>query len=361
MAEGAEKDSKTEEATGRRLEQARAEGDVAKSPELVQAASLLAAFGVLVGMGGYLAQNLAVKLTPFLAHPDSIAVDGQGGVGVARYAIMAALPAIGAVMGAALISGIAGNVLQTGFLFIPSKLAPDLQRLNLLSGLQRMVSLDGLVQFLRSAAKVLATGAIAYWILRPRAREFSQLSTMDPMAILPYAIDMAKSLVLAVMVFTVGLAGIDYIWQRQRFAQKMRMTKEEVKEDFKQTDGDPHVKARQRQIRMERSRRRMMQEVPNATVVVMNPTHFAVALRYAPGETPAPQCVAKGVDSLALKIREVAEEAGVPVIEDPPLARALYATVEVDQTIPQQHYEAVAKIIGFIMSAAKSPKRARQL
>ena len=112
------------------------------------------------------------------------------------------------------------------------------------------------------------------------------------------------------------------------------MTKEEVKEDFRQSEGDPHVKARQRQIRMERARRRMIQQVPKATVVVMNPTHYAVALRYEQGETPAPQCVAKGVDAVALKIREVAEEAGVPVIEDPPLARALYATVEVDQIIP---------------------------
>src|SRR5579862_4567223 len=127
---------------------------------------------------------------------------------------------------------------------------------------------------------------------------------------------------------------------------RMRMTKEEVKEDFKQSEGDPHVKARQRQIRMERSRRRMIQQVPTATVVVVNPTHYAIALRYEQGETPAPQCVAKGVDAVALRIREVAEAAGVPVVEDPPLARALYQAVDVDQIIPTQHYEAVAKIIG---------------
>ena len=361
MAEDTENDSKTEEATSRRLEEARKQGDVAKSPELAQVAGLLGAFGVLVTLGGWLAQDLAGKLVPFFAHPDTIALDGQGGVGVARYAIMAALPAIGAVMGAALISGIAGNVLQTGLLFTPSKLAPDLSRLNLLKGLQRLFGIDGFVQFLRAAAKVLVTGAIAGMVLWPHAKEFGLLATLDPMAILPYAVDMAKSLFLAVMLFTAAVAGLDYIWQRIRFAQKMRMTKEEVKEDYKQTEGDPHVKARQRQIRAERSRRRMMQAVPNATVVVMNPTHYAVALRYAAGETPAPECVAKGVDSLALKIREVAEAAGVPVIEDPPLARALYAAVEVDEIIPEKHYEAVAKIIGFILSAAKSPKRARQL
>jgi flagellar biosynthetic protein FlhB len=164
---------------------------------------------------------------------------------------------------------------------------------------------------------------------------------------------------MAVIALLATGAALDFIWQRQRFMTRMKMTKEELKEDFKQSEGDPHVKARQRQIRMERARRRMIQQVPKATVVVMNPTHYAVALRYEQGETPAPQCVAKGMDVVALKIREVAAEAGVPIIEDAPLARALYANVEIDQIIPQQHYEAVAKIIGFILAGRR--QRARTL
>jgi flagellar biosynthetic protein FlhB len=140
--------------------------------------------------------------------------------------------------------------------------------------------------------------------------------------------------------------------------QRMRMSREEVKEDYKQSEGDPHIKAKLKQMRVERSKRRMIQAVPTATVVVMNPTHYAVALKYDASETPAPLCVAKGLDSLALKIREVAEEHRVPVIEDPPLARALYAAVEVDQAIPAQHYQAVARIIGFVLNAAK--RRARR-
>ena len=131
------------------------------------------------------------------------------------------------------------------------------------------------------------------------------------------------------------------------------MSREELKEEFRQSEGDPHIKARQKQIRNERARRRMIQAVPTATMVVMNPTHYAVALKYEAGETAAPMCVAKGMDSLALKLREVAEAAGVPVIEDPPLARALYATVEVDDMIPPAHYEAVAKLIGFILNAGR--------
>jgi len=163
-----------------------------------------------------------------------------------------------------------------------------------------------------------------------------------------------------VAALTLCVAGADWLIQRQRFMARMRMTREELKEDYKQSEGDPHVRARQKQIRHERARRRMMQAVPDATVVIMNPTHYAVALKYEQGEDGAPLCVAKGLDSLALKIREIAEEAGVPVIEDPPLARALYAAVEIDDMIPPAHYEAVAKIIGFIMAAGRrrSPVRA---
>ncbi len=176
---------------------------------------------------------------------------------------------------------------------------------------------------------------------------------------LTYSVDLGKSLMLAVIAL-LALGGVlDFLWQRQRFLTKMKMTKEEVKEEFKQSEGDPHVKARQRQLRLEKAKRRMIQQVPKATVVVVNPTHYAVALRYEQGQTPAPECVAKGVDAVALKIREVAEAAGVPVIEDPPLARALYGAVEVDQIIPQHHYEAVAKIIGFILAGRR--RRARTL
>ena len=170
---------------------------------------------------------------------------------------------------------------------------------------------------------------------------------------LPFCLNILKRLVFATTALLVAIAAGDWLWQRQRFMARMRMSREELKEDFRQSEGDPHIKARQKQIRNERARRRMIQAVPTATMVVMNPTHYAVALKYEAGETAAPMCVAKGMDSLALKIREVAEAAGVPVIEDPPLARALYATVEVDDMIPPAHYEAVAKLIGFILNAGR--------
>jgi flagellar biosynthetic protein FlhB len=194
---------------------------------------------------------------------------------------------------------------------------------------------------------------VAWIAVRPHLGEFQLAVGMDPMTMLPLAIVMLKALFIGVLALLAVVAGADWFWQRQRFLERMKMTKEEMKEDFRQSEGDPHVRARQRQIRYERAKRRMMQNVPKATVVVMNPTHYAVALRYEAGDTPAPLCVAKGLDDVAFRIRQVAEEHRIPVVEDPTLARALYATVEIDQVIPREHYEAVAKVISFVMKQAQ--------
>ncbi len=190
---------------------------------------------------------------------------------------------------------------------------------------------------------------IAWQATKAHAPEMVSLVRKAPLEMLVFGRELIISLFVAVLAFLGVGALVDWLWQRFRFTQRMRMSREELKEEYKQTEGDPHVKARLKQIRMERSRRRMMQAVPKATVVITNPTHFAVALRYVPGETPAPICVAKGVDATALKIREIAGEHDVPIVENPPLARALFATVDVDETIPQEHYMAVAQVVGFVM------------
>jgi flagellar biosynthetic protein FlhB len=345
--------SRTEEPTPRKLQQARERGEVVKTPDLASLASLTAAAGVAALAGGWLCRNLASALLPFLASPDTMSLEGGGGVHVAHMAIMAAAPVLGAVLLAACAAGIAGNVIQTGLVFSPERLAFDPSRLSLAKGFQRVFGLDGLAQFAKSLVKVALTGALAWWVMQPHLAELENLAGLEPVALLAFTADVLRRLVFAVAAFLLVVAGADWLWQRQRFMARMRMTKEELKEDFKQSEGDPHIKARQKQLRNERARRRMIQAVPEATVVVMNPTHYAVALKYDTEVAGAPLCVAKGLDSLALKIREVAEEAGVPVVEDPPLARALYATVEVDEVIPPAHYEAVAKIIGFILSAGR--------
>ena len=361
MSEAPDRESKTEEPTARKLEQAKQKGDGVKTMDLASFATLAASAGVILMAGGWLSRNMAQQLTPFLSHPEDMSLHAGGGVEVFRYALVAAAPALLIVMVATGLSGAAANLLQSGLRFTPEKLKPDWSKLSIAKGLVRIFGPDGLMQFVKSVVKVLVTGAIGYWLLKPYVSQFAQLAALDPIAMLPFSLDVLKRLVFAVCALTLSIAAADWLWQRQRFMTRMRMTREEVKEDYKQSEGDPHVRARQKQIRYERARRRMMAAVPTATVVVMNPTHYAVALKYEQGEDAAPLCVAKGLDSLALKIRAVAEEAGVPVIEDAPLARALYAAVDIDEMIPPAHYEAVAKIIGFILGAGRRRATAKPL
>jgi flagellar biosynthesis protein FlhB len=354
MAEENDGASKTEEPTPRKLEQARAQGDVAKTQDLPSLLTFAAAASVIAVMGGWMSRNLAAAMVPFLADAGEITVTGESAAQIGRRALEASAPIILVVVLAAAVAGVAGHLVQTGLMFTPDKLKMDFKKVSPLGGLKRIFGIDGLMNFVKSLAKVTATAAIAWWVLKPHLKEMENLAALEVAAILPLTADILRRLAFAIMGLLLVISGADWFWQKQRFMTRMRMSKEELKEDFKQSEGDPHVKARQKQIRQTRARQRMMQAVPGATVVVMNPTHYAVALKYEQGEDEAPLCVAKGLDTLALKIRAIAEEAGVPVIEDPPLARALYAAVDVEEMIPAAHYEAVAKIIGFILNAGKT-------
>ena len=344
---------KTEEPSARRLEQAREQGDVVKTPDLPQVLTFSAVAAVLVMMGDWMSHSLIQGLVPFLAHPDALRLAGGGGMTVAHMAVSAAAPALTVVLVVAAVAGAAGHVVQTGLIFNPSRLEIKFDKLSPLSGFKRLFGIDSLIHYCKSLLKVAVVSVIAWMIVQPHMHEMEQLAGSDPMTMLPFAINMLKKLAFAVGGFMLAVAGFDWFIQRQRFMARHRMSREEMKEDYRQSEGDPHVKARQKALRMQRARQRMMSAVPKATVVVMNPTHYAVALKYDPDDGAAPQCVAKGMDAIALRIRAVAEEAGVPVIEDAPLARSLFAAVEIEDFIPVAHYEAVAKIIGFIMTKQK--------
>lgn len=354
MAEGSDPESKTEEATPRKLEDARKKGDVARSADVGSALSLLGAAAVILSAGGMFASQIAEQMLPFIAAPHTMlgGLETGAGIEIGGRALWAIAPFLGAVMLATIIGGAGGNLAQSGIMFTADKLKPQWNRVSPMEGFKRIFGPDGLVQFLKTFLKLLAVSFICWMVMKPHVREFENLAAMPPAAILPLARDLAIALMAAALIFLSFTAGADYLWQRFRFNKRMMMTKEEVKEDYKQSEGDPHVKAKLKQIRMQRSRQRMMANVPKATVIVTNPTHYSVALRYEEGDA-APVCVAKGVDAVAMRIREVAREHKVPIVENVPLARALYAAVDIDETIPREHFEAAAKVIGFVMGQRK--------
>jgi flagellar biosynthetic protein FlhB len=354
-----DKDSKTQEPSARKLAQAREEGQVAKSTEVASLAALTAASLVILLNGGAISRTIADQLVPFLAHPDSIDVSGVGALNVFHAAILAAAP-VALVLLAALVAGVVGNVAQTGFLFTPKRLAPDITKLNPISGLGRMFGLDGMVNFLKTLAKFIVMSTVIGFQLGPKLMTFKGLAGLDLAATLPFACDVIRAILIASLVMLAVSAALDWFIQRQRFMAKMRQSRQEQKQEHKDSEGDPHIKGKLKQIRMQKARQRNLQNVPKATMVITNPTHFAVALRYIQGETPAPICVAKGTDELAMRIRQMATTLSIPIVEDPPLARALYAAVEIDDIIPKEHYAAVAKIVGFVLGAGKR-RRARPL
>lgn len=314
--------------------------------------SLMGAAAVIIISGGWFAGRMAEDLLPFIARPHALmgALNAGGGAEIGYRALWTAAPFLASVMLATIVGGAGGNLAQSGLIFSAEKMKPKLEKLSPIAGFKRIFGPDGLMQFVKTFIKLLAIGVICWVVLKSHFREFETMAALNPAAILPAARDLVIALLSAALVFLTFTAGADYLWQRYRFAERMKMSKEELKEDYKQAEGDPHVKAKLKQIRAQKSRQRMMQAVPTATVIVTNPTHYSVALRYEPDKGDgAPVCVAKGVDAVAMRIREVAREHKVPIIENVPLARALYAAVEVDDTIPREHFEAAARVIGFVM------------
>jgi flagellar biosynthetic protein FlhB len=246
------------------------------------------------------------------------------------------------------LAALAGHVLQSRPGFTPSKLAPDFSKVSPAAGFQRLFGLDGWMNLVKGLAKMAIVGIAVWTQLWPARGMLSLILTQSPGGVIADMGYLLFKVLMAALAALAVIAGADYFLQRMQFMKRNRMSKQEIKEEYRQNEGDPHVKAKIRQLRQERSRKRMMARVPEATVVLMNPTHYAVALQYTQGEMAAPICVAKGVDALALRIRAVAEDNDVPVVENPPLARALHASVEIDEPVPPEHYKAVAQVIGYV-------------
>ncbi|HEU4550314.1 MAG TPA: flagellar biosynthesis protein FlhB [Rhizomicrobium sp.] len=348
MADDQDKSQQTEEPTAKRLEQSRQQGDIVKSQE-VSAFVLLAGGTLAIAMfGKYTAVGLARALMIFLEQPDAMNVDGAGLALMTRALLSQLAVVLGPFFGVMVLAALAGHLIQGRPVFAIDKLAPDLTKLSPLAGFRRLFGADGWVNLLKGLIKMAIVGAAVWMQLWPERNAMQNVlaqSTSDVVGDMTHLL--FKVLMTALAALAV-IAGLDYFWQRMQFLKRNRMSKQELKEEYRQNEGDPTIKAKIRQIRQERARKRMMARVPEATVVIMNPTHFAVALQYESGKMAAPVCVAKGVDALALRIRAVAEENDVPVVENPPLARALHAAIEIDEPVPPEHFKAVAQVIGYV-------------
>jgi flagellar biosynthetic protein FlhB len=270
-------------------------------------------------------------------------------MGIARYIAMTLATILGPFFAVMMVAALGGHVLQSRPAFALEKIKPDFSKLNIFSAFTRMFGLDGLLNLGKGLLKIGVVGFAIWSQIWPERTMLEGVLDQSPAAVVGDMSHLLFKVLMAALIALAAIAAADYVLQRQRWLQRQRMSKQEVKEEYRQNEGDPQIKAKIRQIRQERAKKRMIAEVPKATVIITNPTHYAVALRYESGQTAAPICVAKGVDVLALKIREVAKEHDVPIVENPPLARALHATVEVDEQIPQEHFKAVAQVIGYVM------------
>ena len=351
MAEDGQDDSqKTEEPTARRLEQAREKGQVAKSQEVTHWFMILAGALMIGVFGKTFAGGIADSLYKFIARPHSIRVDGSGELRELMSETfgqlgLAFLMPVSVVVLAAFISGF----IQNGFIFSTETITPKLSKLSLAKGLKRLFSTRSVVEFVKGILKICIVASVIVLLLWPEREVVFLVASMDAAQFMGTLQTLAIRVLVGVLSIMTVIAAVDYLYQKQQYTKELRMSKQDLKDEYKQSEGDPMIKARLRQIRTERARRRMMSAVPEADVVVTNPTHYAVALKYDHEAMDAPVLVAKGADQVALRIREVAEEHDIPVVENPPIARALYDNVELDQAIPAEHYKAVAEIIGYVM------------
>lgn len=348
MSDSQDDSQKTEEPTARKLSQAREKGQITQSKEVSNFASLAGMTFVVAAIAPFMALYLYRSLAGVIEHAAVVRIDAASTGEILFDLTVDALIALSPALALFMVLGLAAGLGQSGFLLTTEPIMPKLEKISPLAGVKRLLSLKSLVEFVKGILKLSIVAAIAYSLVSPELDRAEELLAMDVIDVLREIQTLIVRLMIGVLVFMFVVAASDYVYQRFEYMKQMRMSRQEIRDEHKQSEGDPQVKARLRQIRVDRARRRMMAAVPKADVVVTNPTHFAVALQYDTKVMAAPTVVAKGADAVAFRIREVAEANGVPIVENPPLARALFAAVEIDQQIPETHYKAVAQVISYV-------------
>lgn len=354
MAGRDDKESKTEEATEKKIRDALEKGNVPFSKELATFASLV---GLLIVSSFFMVDGvleLTSSLERFIDDPGRWSLENSAdAIQVFRAIDPDAVRLLAPVILALATAGLASSFLQNSPRIAFDRIQPKLSRVSLSSGWQRIFGLQGWVEFLKGTFKLSALALLAFLLVRAARFEVFNAMFMAPYVLPQLMQTMVTRLFLAVIAATVLLVVADLVWSRFHWRRELRMSRQEMKDEQKQSDGDPIVKARMRSLARDRARKRMIARVPRATLVIANPTHYAIALRYVRSENSAPLVVAKGLDLVALKIREVAEKHNIPVVEDKLLARSLYDNVEVDRLIPPEFYKAVANVILFLMSRGR--------
>jgi flagellar biosynthetic protein FlhB len=351
MAEEPDKDSKTEEPTEKKIRDAFERGFVPVSREVATLASLL---GMLVIASFFLVGGVAhinLSLRRLLDNPGGWSLQNSADAiglfhSIAMDALRLLLPAVVVLA----VAGILSSFLQNAPRLVLERVRPQLSRLSISKGWKRVFGVQGQIEFLKAVFKLGAVSFLGFLLLRSARHDVTNAMIMEPSALPALILALGTKLLSTVAVAAIVLVAADIVWSRLFWHGELKMTRQEIKDELKQVDGDPIVKARLRSLARDRQRKRMIAAVPRATLVIANPTHYAVALRYVREEGGAPLVVAKGQDLIALRIREVATEHGIPVIENKTLAQSLYRSVEVDKMIPAEFYKAVAEIVFFLLA-----------
>lgn len=348
MAEDNDPESQTEDPTQKRLDEALERGDVAKSQEINTWFMIAGGTLVVSTFSGSVGSGLVTPMRNLLANSWMIKTDGGNLLALMQQIEIAVLAAIGVPLLMLVLAAIAGNMLQHRLVWSAESLKPKFSKLSPAEGFKRIFGKQAAANFLKGLGKLVVLGAVMTIVLWPERHRMEAMVKLDPAAMLGATTSLTIHLLGAVVAALAIIAIGDYFFQYRSWFQRQKMSLQEIKEEYKQSEGDPHIKGKIRQLRQQRAKKRMMAAVPKASVIITNPTHYSVALSYERGMS-APICVAKGVDNLAFKIREIAREHDIPIVENVPLARALYATVDIDQEIPTEHYHAVAEVIGYVM------------
>ena len=349
---------RTEDPTQKRLDEALERGDVVKSQEVSTWFLLGGGTLMLAAFSGQMGSGLTTTFRGLVANAHQIPVDGRGLISIAGRIERDVLAAVGLPLGMLMLAAIIGNMIQHRLVWSTDSLKPKFSKISPMAGFKRLVSAQALANFIKGLVKLTVIGSVMGALLWPQRHRLEGLVQTDILGTLAVTRSLSLEMLTMVIAIMFLVAAADYLFQYRQWFERQKMSLREMKDEFKQTEGDPLIKAKLRQLRQARSRQRMMAAVPKASVIITNPTHYAIALQYDRG-MDAPICVAKGVDAVALKIREVGGEHSIPIVENPPLARALYATVEIDEEIPVEHYKAVAEVIGFVMKLRRGARPAQ--